>query len=735
MTSVAEGFFGRADPATVFRAARDLGPLPLALYATYRLSLATGWVRRQTPATNWGAPPVQEWFQTGVACDPLAYLEYRRSVSSKVHFFFNTDGDLASRLRRVVGGPRPVLDEADAILDGVFRLFGGRQVRLGFPPDWAAPAELGEAEGLRPLDLHNHWIESEAGIGNVDVKLVWEASRFGWAFALVRAARMSGERKYAEGFWSLFLSWKAANQPNRGVNWISAQEAALRVMAVIFAVYGFAPFWKETPDRMLDLAEFIAVHAARIPPTLAYARAQGNNHLIMEATALYTVGMLFPEMRDAGRWRQTGRRWLLEALRRQFFRDGGYIQHSSNYHRLALEAGLWAARLAALNDDPLPPDALETLGRSVTCLAALVDPATGEVPNLGANDGAMFLPLSRQPFGDFRPLVQAASVMFRGKAAFGPGAWDELSLWFGLAGGAHQSEPTEAIIADNFPDAGLHFLRGKRSRGILRCAHFTSRPGHSDQLHFDLWRDGHNVLRDPGTYRYRADPPWDNALADARVHNTVTLAGLEPMRRAGRFLWLDWDQGRLLGRRRSADGALELVAAERNGYRSLGITHTRTVVRAGDDLWLVVDDLVRTGADRSRGMATPPVAVAGWGLPDWFFALDGRRLTLEVPGEEHPLRVEPSAGRAGLYRAGQLVAGVEIRPALPVWGWWSKTYASKDPCLYLAVEIGGGLPLRLSTWWCFGGASPTTLTIGWAEPGPKGRSMDWLDYHGQRLDL
>jgi len=88
-----------------------------------------------------------------------------------------------------------------------------------------------------------------------------------------------------------------------------------------------------------------------------------------------------------------------------------------------------------------------------------------------------------------------------------------------------------------------------------------------------------------------------------------------------------------------------------------------------------------------------------------------------------------------LYRAGQLVAGVEVRPALPAWGWWSKTYASKDPCLYLAVEIGGGLPLRLSTWWCFGGASPTTLTIGWAEPGPKGRPIDWLEYQGQRLDL
>src|SRR3990170_5035334 len=204
MTGVGEGPFGRAGPATVFRAARDLGPLPLALYATYRLSVATGWVRRQTPATSWGARPLQGWLQTGVPSDPPDYFEYRRSLATLVHFFFDPDEDLSSRLRRVVGDPRPVLDEADEILGGVFRLFGGRPVRLGFPPDWGAPAELGEAQGLKPLDLDHHWIDSEAGIGHVDVKLVWEASRFGWAFALVRAARMSGERKYAEGFWTLF---------------------------------------------------------------------------------------------------------------------------------------------------------------------------------------------------------------------------------------------------------------------------------------------------------------------------------------------------------------------------------------------------------------------------------------------------------------------------------------------------------------------------------------------------
>ncbi|HLC02066.1 MAG TPA: alginate lyase family protein [Anaerolineales bacterium] len=735
MTPERDGLVGRWDPAVLLRAALELGPSSLALYAAYRLSIVTGLARRQTPLARWGARPARAWLQNGIPSEPQGYLEHRRVRSSAHPFLFDPDDGLAPRLRDVMRDTGPVLAEADAVLEGDFRLFGEHRVRLGFPPDWAIPADIEETGAGEAFDLRRHWTESERVPGGRDVKLAWEVSRFGWTFPLVRAACITGERRYADGFWTLLESWKAANQPNSGVNWISGQEVALRLMAVVFAAYGFASFWADAPERMFGLAEFIAVHAARIPPTMSYARAQGNNHLITEATALYTVGLLFPELRHARRWRRSGRTWLVRALRRQIFDDGGYIQQSTNYHRLALEVAMWAARLGSLNRDPLPDDCLEALGRSVACLEALVDPATGEAPNFGPNDGAQFLPLSSQPFRDYRPVVQAASLTFRYRVVYPPGPWDEPFVWLGLKAESRVGEAAIAQGGDSFPDAGLHLIRGVRTKAILRCGRFASRPGHSDQLHFDLWRDGRNVARDPGTYRYLADVPWDNALAQARVHNTVTVAGQEPMERAGRFLWLNWDQGRLLGRWRTADGMLEMVTAERQGYRDVGISHMRTVVRAGDDLWLVVDDLTRWPAGRASGIISPPVAVAAWCLPDWLFALDGRLLTVEVPGEAQPLRVEPSAGKPGLYRAGQLVAGTRIQPELPVWGWWSKTYGLKEPSLFLAVEIGGGLPLRLSTWWYFGSSDPAMLKLGWVEPRPGVLPLAWLSYQGLRLEL
>jgi hypothetical protein len=46
----------------------------------------------------------------------------------------------------------------------------------------------------------------------------------------------------------------------------------------------------------------------------------------------------------------------------------------------------------------------------------------------------------------------------------------------------------------------------------------------------------------PGTFRYTAPAPWDNSLARTLVHNTIELNHQDQMKRAGRFLWLDWAQ-------------------------------------------------------------------------------------------------------------------------------------------------------------------------------------------------
>ena len=112
------------------------------------------------------------------------------------------------------------------------------------------------------------------------------------------------------------------------------------------------------------------------------------------------------------------------------------------------------------------------------------------------------------------------------------GPWDELALWFGI--------PLENRKYIQLPRYLGDQLYGKDSWAYLRTAQFTSRPSHADQLHVDLWWRGLNIAQDAGTYLYNADPPWDNRLTAAQLHNTVTVNGRDQFTRAGRFLYLDW---------------------------------------------------------------------------------------------------------------------------------------------------------------------------------------------------
>lgn len=701
-----------------WRAAFELGLSPLASYAAYRAGIASGWFRWQTPAGDWDSFPLHRLVEPGVPADPAEYEELRDGRTLPRFFF-----DRSKRNPQL-----PWVDarrSADDILRGVFPFGGGQTVRLGFPPKSWSVGPQGESMATDPAG--GHWTLCDLRSLAADARLAWEPSRFGWVFPLARAFQGTGNRRYADGFWRLWTGWRDHHPPSRGLQWASAQEVALRMLALVFAFYAFAPAWKRRPERSADLAQAILLHARRIPPTIAYARAQGNNHLLSEAAGLYTAGVMFPEARGATRWRTLGRSLFLEGLQRQIFPDGGYVQHSANYHRLAIQLGLWVARLAELNEDPLPAKAIDSLGWSTLALAALVDGGTGSPARFGPDDGTNILPMGGAS-GDYRPTLQAASRTFLDRPLLSPGPWDAAAAWLGSAPRDGPSvrrrttkpRPTEAAAA--LPLAGLHRLNGRDTWGLLRAARFTSRPGHSDQLHVDLWWRGTNVALDPGSYLYRSPAPWEGGLAEAALHNTVTLDGSEPMERAGPFLWLKWAQAAVLGRWTSSDGSIDVVTAEHDGYRP--VVHRRTVARLGDYEWWIVDDLLGQGAHRST---------LGWNLPDVRWSVRGKQVTLHLGPGRASLALE--GGDMGVYRAGELVEGSAAPGAWAAWGWRSPGYGRVQPCLRVVASTEATLPARFVSRWRLNGARGETGRVDLGPPGTKSCPIDSVRLGRAVLDI
>jgi len=685
------------DLRTRLLALRELGPSALLFFAEYRLGLATGQTERRTPAGEWADRPAESWLRKDVPADPIDYAGYRGEVIGP-RFFFDA---VRPGIPWSPGADPPddLIRTADDILAGRYRLFGGPPVELGLPPDWFAFAP--PLAGRAPLQGLRHWSRVPLDEPGADVRLVWELSRFGWVYPLARAYRWTDDARYAEACWRLIKSWAERNPPNRGVHWASAQEAALRIMALAFAERAFFPAWSRQPTRLLEISRLVGFHAARIPPTLAYARAQGNNHLLSEGAGLYTAALLFPELRRSEEWRSLGRGLLETGLETQVFDDGGYVQHSTNYQRLALSLSVWSARLAELSAEPFPRASLRRIALLARSLAVQSSPESGESPVFGPDDGSDVLPLASTAHHDARPILAAASRLVIGESWYPPGAWDETSRWLGLGLGVRAQPPSTATL----PETGLHYLEGPGTRGSLRCVRFQGRPGHADQLHADLaWGDQPFTI-DPGSYLYNGPPPWQDGLAGAIVHNSPMVDGLEPMRRAGRFLWVGRAQGKLTGR--WGGDHFQAVRGEHDGYRRLGVILTRTLALIDGLAWLVED--VAEGAGGRR-------MTVGWNLPDAPWTWSNGELRIDLGEGEWRLGWSGSLLRAGLARAGTWVAGEAAEGPVELWGWMSPTYSVRRPCLRLVLHIRGDLPLRLRTRLGRGGAWPEAMMRLWEDP-------------------
>ncbi len=592
----------------------------------------------------------------------------------------------ASTLRACIGqdGLTQLIEHANEIVNKRVRLFGGD----------AVPLDISQPDNLP------HWTTYEiSNVHPADIKLIWEPARFGWVFTLGRAYYLSRDERYPQVFWLFLEEFWEDNPINRGPNWISAQEVAFRLMALVFAGQVFARSIYTTPEKMARLSASVAAHAERIPPTMIYARAQNNNHLLSEAAGLLTAASALPTHPSASRWARLGWKWFNRGIETQIAADGAYVQHSTNYHRLMLQLALWVNHIHKATNGKLSQAAIGNLQRATQWLLALLDSTSGRVPNLGPNDGAYIFPFTNCPFDDYRPVGQAASQIFLGQQAIEPGPWDEMTLWLG--GGSNG-------IDNNINSAGRtsHIIRHPvlNSWAYLRSEKYTSRPGHADQLHLDLWWQGLNVAMDAGTYLYNAHAPWDNRLSSALVHNTVTVNGQDQMNRVGKFLYLDWAQAEI--RPVASDDATGLVARH-NGYRRLGISHQRTVRAEAGDRWLVEDLMLPDEKVKSEN-PQPVTCTLHWLLPDWPYELQIAYnririqssygwISIQVGAEHEDAR--PMRNHLQLIRAGQVIYGTGNFS--PILGWYSPMYGYKSPALSFRYELTTTLPLRFVTDWRF----------------------------------
>ncbi|HEC93014.1 MAG TPA: alginate lyase family protein [Candidatus Atribacteria bacterium] len=566
---------------------------------------------------------------------------------------------------------KQIIKIANNALEGKILCFSKWQGNYGCPINWHYNPKK---KVFWPKNVHWSKImryEKKCG----DIKLTWEVNRFPHLYFIVRAYILTNYSKYVKAFKEQLLSWEKENPYPYGVNWYNGQELAIRMLAWIYALYMMADdpvFDQETFDRFLRL---LYLHTIHIENNISYAYyAVHNNHLIGEALGLYISGLLFPYFLESKRWREKGKKILQsERCLRQFYEDGGYCQLSFNYQRLALHYYLWALRLAEVNQDiwERKENIMKIFDKSAKFLYSFMNSSNGQLPNWGANDGALLSPWISCDYADYRPIISFLSYITRKKRVFEKGPWDEELFWFFGKEAIESEIKPYKLSSRNFPITGLHVQRIKPDTFLLfRCGSVKDRFGQADQLHVDLWWKGINIAIDGGSYLYNDELQYHRYFVGTKSHNTVIVDNQDQMYLHRRFKWLYWTKAKLLS-------AFPLEG-EHYGYRRLKgeVVHRRSINLLNENAFIIKDKLIVTEKIKHK-------YDLHWLLGDFHYYVDKLNnkvflITLHTPKGNFYVKLECN------INAEIIVNRARTDFFVPD-GWQSRYYGEKIPALSVHV--------------------------------------------------
>jgi hypothetical protein len=435
-----------------------------------------------------------------------------------------------------------ISDSASKIKKGIFLFFNSEEFSLGAEYNWVT----------NPLNGFNyppniHWSKindynSESG----DIKFVWEKSRFSFLYSLIRDEEINGSN-HKEFIFYQISDWIDANPVNQGPNWKCSQEISIRVLNWIFALYYYSNKGLINEDLWQKILNSIFQQISHVKKHINFSRiAVRNNHAITESLTLYIVGLLFPWLDENGEWKRKGKIWFEEEVGYQIYSDGTFLQFSMNYHRVVIQLLTKAIVAAELNGEKFSTIVYDRAYKSVNFLYQCQNIDDGNLPNYGANDGALFFPLNSCKYRDFRPQLNALHFVLTGESLYNNGVWMEDARWLTSNNKFKHKKfkkLTQIQGLIKFENGGYYLIREKETLTFLRAGSHKDRPSQADNLHIDIWYKSKNYLMDGGSYKYNdIDKNIVRYFIGTQSHNSVMLNQKDQMLKGDRFVWFNWTQ-------------------------------------------------------------------------------------------------------------------------------------------------------------------------------------------------
>ncbi|MDF1550222.1 MAG: heparinase II/III family protein [Bacteroidales bacterium] len=424
--------------------------------------------------------------------------------------------------------------KVEKIKKSIFLFFSSTEFNLGENYNWITNPDTGFK-----YDINKHWTEIEDFSANAgDIKFVWEKSRFTFLYDLIRYDYHFKEDQ-SEFFFKEIESFIDYNPINQGPNYKCSQEISLRILNWTYALFYYKNCSNLSEELFEKIINSIYWQLKHVYGNINFSRiAVRNNHAITETAALYLSYFLFPFIPETKKWSKKGKKWLEQEINYQIYIDGSYLQFSHNYHRVVIQILTWILAINKLHHQNFANKTMRKIEKTLDFLFQHQDDISGCLPNYGNNDGALFFPLNSNNYRDYRPQLQALGILLN-KNYYNE-SYEDL-FWFGLNKEDISKKSfgkRENILS--FPMGGFYGFRDNNSLTTIKCGAYKDRPSQADGLNIDIWNNGQNILRDPGTYKYNTIKNLINFYTGTIGHNTLNIGKQSQMIKGGRFIWYYW---------------------------------------------------------------------------------------------------------------------------------------------------------------------------------------------------
>ena len=425
-----------------------------------------------------------------------------------------------------------IINDADDAINGKIKSFSALQLNYGDPINYNYNPITNKY-----VSYEKKWFQIEDFNDDIgDIKIIWEPSRFCYFYLFSRAYMITKDIKYYEAFSKHVQNWTDQNTYPNGVNYKCGQECAIRMINLLSNFSVFNKYGLTSKEDKKNIISIIKSSYKKLLSNFFYAeKCIKNNHTLSEL-----VGLMI------GAWCENDKRRIIKYYKKfemqidkQFFSDGGYMQYSFNYQRLALQLFELLYSIKEKLGIRFNQETIDKLNNSVKQLFNL-QVENGDIPNYGSNDGALIFPVCSSDYRDFSSTVNTINIFNNGSMLYNNYIYNEEGIWFGIKKlekiNIEQMKRTSA----KYENIGLYSLRDKNKYMMIVCNNFKSRPSHMDNMHFDLWINGKNILCDSGSYSYANG--YDKIYATEEGHNVIKIDNLSQAKKIGKFLTYDWSK-------------------------------------------------------------------------------------------------------------------------------------------------------------------------------------------------